>query len=222
MNNPMNQMPTMPGRRQKPRGMGCLITMLIIVLVVGGLGYFFVYKPVSQVAKGFSNLEAFTTLDQNVRVTTPYTPPASGDLTTDQVNRYMGVIEAVQTEAMARIQALEGTFGNVDFDNLSPMEAYRTVMGAYREILDHAIGVKEQQVQALNQNGFSLAEYNWVKEQVASAAGFSSAELSLNSLLSGELGGKEVQRSGNATNRELVQPHLQELGSWAPLLMFGL
>lgn len=222
MNNPMNQMPTMPGRRRKPRGMGCLITMLIILLVVGGLGYFFLYKPVSQVAKGFSNLEAFTKLDRNLRITTPYNPPASGELTPDQVNRYMGVINSVQNEAMARIQALESTFGNVDFDNISPMEAYRTVMSAYREILDHAVGVKEQQVQALNANGFSLEEYNWVKEQVAGAAGFSAAELSLNSLLSGEIGGKEVQRSGNATNRELVQPHLQELGAWAPLLMFGL
>lgn len=215
----MNSLPI--PRRAKKR-LGCFIPTLIITALLGAAGYFFVGKPVSQLAKGFSNLEAFTTLDKQVRNTSSYTPPASSELSEEQMTRYMSVIETVQASAMSRIQTLESSFGDVDFDNLGPVEAYRTVLTAYRVILDAAVGVKEEQVQALNAAGFSLEEYSWVRSQVAAAAGFSANELNLENLLSGELGGQTVPVASNAHNKALVEPFLGEFGEWAPLLLFGL
>lgn len=220
--NPMSNLPVPGMRRRKPRSMGCLIATLIIMAIVGGAGYFFVYKPVSQLAKGFSNIEAFVDLDKHIRNTSSFTPPANEELSEAQVERYIGVIQHVQADAMARISDLEHIFNDVDLDNVGPIEAYRVFMGAYRELLDAAVAVKEEQVQAINAAGFSLEEYNWVKTQVAGAAGFSASELSLESIMSGELGGQQVPVKSNAVNRELVAPYMEDIGSWAPLLLFGL
>lgn len=221
MNNPMQQFPV-PGVRRSKRRMGCMIPMLIIALLVGGAGYFFLYRPVSQLASGFTNLTEFETLNTNIRNTASFTPPASNELSEQQVERYIDVINRIQTDAMARIQHLETLFEDVDIENLNVLNAYQTYLRVYQEVLDIAVEVKAEQVDALNAAGFSLEEYTWVKQQVAGAAGFSIGELNLTNLLSGEVGGQQVARSTNATNQELVSPYADQIGGWAPLFMFGL
>lgn len=220
--NPMSNLPVPGMPRRKRRSMGCLITTTIIMAILAGAAYFFVYKPVSQLAKGFSNIEAFADLDKHITNTSAFTPPANEELSEVQVEHYIGVIQRVQADAMARIDDLGHIFNEELLEDAGPIEAYRIFMGAYQEMLDAAVAVKEEQVEAINAAGFSLEEYNWVKTQVAGAAGFSASELSLESLMSGELGGQQVAVQSNSTNQELVQPYMEDIGSWAPLLMFGL
>lgn len=220
--NPMSNLPVPGMRPRKRRSMGCLITTTIIMAILAGAAYFFVYKPVSQLAKGFSNIEAFTNLDKHINNTAPFAPPVNDELSADQVDRYIGVIQRVQADAMARINDLEHIFNAELLEDAGPVEAYRIFMGAYQELIDSAVAVKQEQVEAINAAGFSLEEYNWVKTQVAGAAGFSASELSLESLMSGELGGQQVAIKSNPTNQELIAPYMEDIGSWAPLLMFGL
>jgi hypothetical protein len=88
---------------------------------------------------------------------------------------------------------------------------------------------KSAQVEALNQQRFSLEEYSWIKGQVYRAAGMDLVELSIPNLpeLAKQGGGvaKAVGETGGDVpprNKELVAPLLPKLKNWAPLAFFGL
>jgi hypothetical protein len=94
---------------------------------------------------------------------------------------------------------------------------------------------KETQVRALNEAGFSLDEFEWIRTQVYAAAGLPLARFDLGELLrvTGEGGpGLLEQEIAIRRNREpafvpeqnkaLAQPHRSQLEAWRALAFFGL
>jgi hypothetical protein len=102
-------------------------------------------------------------------------------------------------------------------------------VAAVTDMMKLIVEGKTAQVDALNEQRFSLEEYAWVRGQVYRAAGMSVAELSLKDLPQlAQEGGSVTKEVGDAVgevparNKELVAPLLPKLKDWAPLAFFGL
>jgi hypothetical protein len=108
------------------------------------------------------------------------------------------------------------------------------LIGFWRDLGGVATEAKRRQVEALNEQGFSLAEYQWVREQAYLALGMESLAVGFGELVTaardGGISGMEdlARRQEQADqavppeNRALVEPHREELAEWAPLALLGL
>ena len=106
----------------------------------------------------------------------------------------------------------------------------RDIINAYRDIGELVIEAKRAQVKALNNTDYSLAEYNWVREQVLAAAGYGVYQLGLEQIA------QAAEANGNPTNIpnpeldievpeaniERVKPYLEDLPEYLGFAIFGL
>jgi hypothetical protein len=88
---------------------------------------------------------------------------------------------------------------------------------------------KRAQVAALNDTGFSLEEYSWVRQQVYAAAGLALAQMDLRDIANAAQSGEreipvEKTEAGDVPerNRELVKPYADKLREWLAFGFFGL
>ena len=206
---------------------GCLI-VVVLLAVCGGIGGYWLYSKARSYVGQFQALEK---LDKNVTNIAAFAAPVNGELSEDMVRRFVSVQESMQTRLGARLDEMKAKQDaflkrqQAEHREASASEAIAVVTDMMKLVLEG----KTAQVEALNQQGFSLAEYAWVKGQVYSAAGMDIVELSIPSLpeLTKEGGGvtKALGEAGAAVparNKELVAPLVPKLKDWAPLAFFGL
>jgi hypothetical protein len=211
----------------KKLAVGCLI-VLVLLAIGGGIAGYWLYSKARSYVRQF---EAVAALDKNVTNTTPFTAPPSGELTDDMVKRFVAVQESMNSrlgQRVGELKAKQDEFQRrqeTEHRQASATEVFSVVTGMMGLILE----AKNAQVDALNQAGFSLDEYYWVRGQVYGAAGLSLAELSLKNLPDAVRQGggltKQIGEPGAVVppkNKELVAPHLAKLRDWAPLAFFGL
>ena len=93
------------------------------------------------------------------------------------------------------------------------------------------IQAKKAQVEALNGGGFSVREYEWVREQVYAAIGVSAVGFDMKKVAeevkAGNVEGMTKPERGTVgdvpeANKTLVAPFEKQLKEWAPLAFFGL
>lgn len=206
---------------------GCLVVVALLV-VCGGIAGYWVYSKAKSYVGQF---QALGELDKNVTNVTAFNAPASGELTEDMVKRFAAVQESMHTRLGARVEEMKARQDEflkrqqAEQRQASASEAIAVVTDMMTLIVEG----KSAQVEALNQQRFSLEEYAWVKGQVYRAAGMDLVELSIAGLpeLAKQGGGatKAVGEAGGDVpprNKELVAPLLPKLKDWAPLAFFGL
>jgi hypothetical protein len=92
------------------------------------------------------------------------------------------------------------------------------MMSAYGDLTDLLVEAKRAQVEALNAQEFSLAEYNWVRQQTYRALGESVAVAAI-----AESGATSpMQTTVPESTREMVAPHREELMESYALAWWGL
>lgn len=209
-------------------GCGCLV--LVAVIVGGAAFYYFAIRPTRQ---ALAKVDELSRMDEAVEDQSPYDPPADGRLTAEQVERFIAVQDAVREDLGPRWEELQARFEDADA-GAGQEPSFREVFGFWRELGGLATDAKRRQVEALNEQDFSLAEYEWVREQVYAALGMEQLAVGIDEMVEamkdGGLGGlgdvEEQQRRLEGAvppeNRELVEPHREQLEEWAPLAMFGL
>jgi hypothetical protein len=214
----------------KKLAIGCGIVALVLAVSVSVVFYIAASKARSYLRES-GVLESIETLGKGVNNTAPFTPPASGQLTADMVKRFVAVqdvmvaklgtrfreIAAMQDEMMRREQAehRKSTSGE-DFKNVSAMMGFiLQAQGAW--------------VEGLNQQRFSMDEYQWVRGHVYAAAGLGVIELSNRNdpdmLKQSGVVTRPIAGSGDPVsqrNKELVAPYLPKLKDSAALAFFGL
>jgi hypothetical protein len=106
------------------------------------------------------------------------------------------------------------------------------LLSAVSDLGNVFVQAKRYQVDALNREGFSQAEYSWVRDRVFQAAGIEvTSKIDFRKL-------EDVVREGTGLddfktprvptlqvperNRALVKPHLDKADQWLPLMFFGL
>ncbi len=201
---------------------GCLAVVALVVLGGGGALYYFVGRPVLNVVNAGKSLARVSELEAKVSNKSRFNPPSSGELEEAQLQRYLGVSRSVMSHLEGRASELESRYKQLsDADSVG----LRDMVNAYADILKLVADAKANQVTALNQNSFSLAEYDWVRTQVLAASGNTVSYVDLSRLADGDTSNVfEAPESSTVVeaNVALVEPYVEELGRFVPLAVFGL
>ncbi len=220
----------------KKLAVGCLV-ILVLAGAALAVGAFYLYRaarPVVQNARDYvERVRQLGDIDQRVANSAPFTPPANGELTKDEVERFARVQQHIR-------DALGGRFKELDakYRNLQPKEvashppSLSEVVSAFVELGSVATESRRFRVDALNQERFSSDEYIWVRQRVYQAAGVEATSVVdfqkiAETIRNGTgINSIEVPKTPLANvpprNRELVKPYLSKMDEWLPLLFFGL
>jgi hypothetical protein len=219
---------------------GCLLFLVVVCIAVGGLLYVG-YRNVRPYVEGVSDLVAqvrtLEVLGDAVANRTPFTPPASGELTADQLTRFLAVQAEVQGQTGARWKAMSDRlmiWERVEHEGSAPPPGAK--VDPSTDLLLSQLGqllydTRVTQVAGMNAQQFSIDEYAWVRRQVYAAAGLEVAEhLEWREMLenlrrSAGTAGPDTSAARPAAvpeaNRQLVAPHLDTLKGGLPYALLG-
>jgi hypothetical protein len=173
-----------PRRGCRPALIGCLGVTALIVLALGAAGWFLVVRPVLEVTNTIERLEARGSLADALARRDPFEPPADRRLTPDHLERYLAATEALALTLELRVgdfQRLADDLEGRNFDGLEVITAARD----WLTFLRAALGMVDAQVNALDAQGFSFAEYVWVRYEVVSATDLTDAPIDPQALSAG-------------------------------------
>ena len=202
---------------------GCLIVVVIAIIGVGAAGYF-AYRAVKPVIDNASNYmekaREVTRLGENITVKTPYDAPANGELTEQQVERFIAVQTRVRSELSDKWTQIE--------QKSKELRDKANVTSVFSDIANIWVDARKSQVNALNIQKFSEAEYEWVRRRVYEAAGVElagSIDLSKIESLAGRNGvtipDVDLPKVPEK-NIALVKPHVAKIKEWIPMAALGL
>ena len=216
---------------------GCLI-VLVIALIGFGVATFYAYRwaqPMIQSTGDYlDRAREMTRLGEQVQNQQPFTAPANSELTTTQVERFMAVQTRVHDELGNRWAEIEKKAQEITRKTEQDRSAltFSEFTTMFSDLAGIYLEARRAQVQALNVQRFSDAEFSWVRLRVYEAAGMHVASgIDLSSI---EKIARESAEKGNVTlpdvpkpnvpqaNIELVKPHLAKLKQWLPMAVLGL
>lgn len=215
---------------------GCLVIAVLGAIVLG-VGAYFLYRaasPLIEDARGYlAGMSQLDDLERDIRNTSPHAPPASGEITEDQVQRFVRVQQHVRTALGKRMEEIEAKYEHLKGNRESGASVgFADMVNSLRDITNVYVDARRYQVEALNAEGFSQAEYSWVRDRMFQAAGMEiSSRIDLRKL-------EEAIRQGTGAenitadrlprpnvppkNRALVKPYVSQMDEWIPLVFFGL
>lgn len=203
-----------------------LFGFLLFLALAGWAAYVFLVRPAQTLVNDFRQIIA---LDNDVLRQTAYAPPANGQLSLEQVQRFVQVQRSVKQQLGERYRRVEARLNQLANQQVGqPTLDYRTALDLFREGSSLVREAKRLQVQALNRYNFSLEEYAWVRAQVYAALGYGVPELNPQEILrqigAGDFNPRvELSKpEAPAANVRLVEPFRAELVSYYPFTWFGL
>lgn len=209
---------------------GCGSVLLILVLVGGGAAWWFVGRPIASVAATVRDVQRIESTYQEVENRSAYQPPEDGVIDEAQLDRWLEVQAIMQASLADTAEQLrdraEGLDARLRDRNPSPRE-YAAIV---RDAADLVVDAARIHVRALNENGFSVEEYRWVRNQVLQAAGYSLAGYDLTQLAAAvaadDGGGRPVVAGAAAppppVNVERIAPYLDRIEESLVFAWFGL
>jgi len=216
----------------KKFAIGCAI-VLALLLVVGGIAGYMVYKRfVGPIAQFATNMQQVAAIEKEVKNTSSFTAPGNGELNEAMVSRFVKVQAYMQAKLGPRMEQMKVTYDKLD-KNLKAEKreaSFTEAMGALSDLASLLVETKKAQVEALNQGGFSIGEYEWIRGQVYAAVGIVAAGFDLKKMAEQAKAGnvQGLQAGTNEAlpevpekNKELVAPYEKQLKEWAPFAFFG-
>ncbi len=207
---------------------GCLGVVMLLLIVGGVAGWWFVLRPFQQMAAAVQEVATIQQLDQRVTNVDPYTPPEDGELSEAQLERYLAVLRGVRDDLDVRLGELQRRYEDIGGQQPQLTDVPR-LAGAYADLMRLMVRAKEAQVAALNEQGFSLDEYRWVRSEVLTAAGLQGAGYDISSFVQALADGQDpttapppAPAAAPAANRELVERHIDDLEEMGFLVLLGL
>lgn len=215
---------------------GCLVILVLggVLLAVGGYFLYRAASPVIQNARNYlQGMAELGELEKQISNKAAHMAPANGELTEAQMQRFVRVQDSVRAALGQRMTEIEEKYKGLKANAEGNRQlSVREMLNALSDIASVFVQARRYQVSALNQEGFSQAEYSWVRNQVFQAAGVEVANtVDLEKL-------EEAVRQGTGVdsirapempkidvpeqNRALVKPYLDRMGDWIPLAFFGL
>jgi hypothetical protein len=214
----------------KTAAIGCALLPTLLAGAVATASYT-IYHKVSSTVSGFAELGTLPQLDRAVRNQTPYVPPASAELTREQLQRFLRVQQAVRARLGKGADELQRRYRELLEKDSATIADAPELVSAYRDLAGIYVDAKRTQVNALNQAGFSLDEYRWVRSQVYAALGVPLMELDVSRIIAEVQNGRtpetpvvsvQLGPSGSPKTRKLVQPYRKPLEAYAALAVIGL
>jgi hypothetical protein len=217
----------------KKLAIGCAVVLLLCGIVAAGVA-FYVYRQASTMLTQFADLKNISELERGLRVRGPYTPPASGELTSVQLERLLRVQTQVRERLGQRFTQIEQRYKSLSEKEHATIADAPALMAAYRDLAEAWMAAKRSQIDALNDASLSLEEYRWIRDQTYRAIGTPFVDLDIGKFVEqigsgnvtpetqpGQLRGS-IGPAGPEANRKLVEPFKKQLESNLPLASFGL
>ncbi len=191
-----------------------------MLLLVVGLGYFFVYRPVQSFLAGSgtpvqNQIQGQATPDGRA-------PAPQAALTTGDVQRFVRVRRSVRAAMGSSFTGVEKVFQNIQ-NGQSPSAV--TVLGVLRDAAGSVGAARSAQQAALEREGMNTLRYTYVRGEVNKALGVPDIDFQkvAQSVSQGRLPDLNTTvRAPDARNSRLVTPFRKELTVTAPLGLLGL
>jgi hypothetical protein len=209
---------------------GCLVLAVVLAVTAGAASYY-LYRKVDSTISGFKELGTVPELERSVRNKRPFTPPASGELTGPQLDRYLAVQQQVRARLGAGAAKIEQKYKTLLSKDSATIVDAPAIIAAYRDLATTYVDAKRAQVGALNDAGVSLEEYRWVRRQAYAAIGMPLMELDVAQIMADIKAGRTPEQPTPTMNLtptarpgtvKLVEPHRKTLEANAGLAFFGL
>jgi hypothetical protein len=217
----------------KKLAIGCGI-VLVLAAVAGGVGAYYVFHKVKSTVSQFTALGSIPDIEREVRDTSPFTPPDSGEFTDAQLSQLIAVQDAVRSKLGARFKELDAKYKTLSArlkeHDATPLDA-PAIIGAYRDLASAYLDAKRWQVEALNAQHLSLPQYRWIRRQAYAAMGVPVMDVDIGAIITDVKAGRTpethkmdvpVGPSGPKRNQERVEAHRKTLENNAALAFLGL
>ncbi len=205
----------------KKFAIGCFAVLLIAAVGGGGIAYFKLIKPGMEMAGSFMQLgQEFDSLNKQVSNTRNFNPPSDQRLAEAQLERFLAAQQQIEQQMAGRFEELKAKYENLESELKAKgsSASLGDILGAYGDIGGLLIDGKRAQVKALNDHGFSLGEYAWVRDQAYRALGESVAVASF-----GNSGAQtEFKTTIPQETREMIEPHREQLMRSLVIAWWGL
>ncbi|MEP6783618.1 MAG: hypothetical protein ABI983_08110, partial [Acidobacteriota bacterium] len=156
---------------------GCLI-VLVIAAIGFGVAAFYAYRVVRPMVDNASSYldkaREVSRLGDEIKIKTPYNPPANGELTLQQLERFLAVQSRVRTELGSKWDLIQTKSAEIKLkaeNNRNGELTIAELTSVFSDVANIWLDGRRVQVLALNTQRFSDAEYDWVRQQVYQAAG---------------------------------------------------
>ena len=211
----------------KKLAIGCVVLLVLGIAGVAAIPYVLsrISRTVSSAAEGFvAELSSLPELERAVHRQGPYTPPASGEPTREQIERLVAVQQAIRNRLGSRAADLERRYQRLVTRHNHDLSDYRAYAATY-------LDAKRAQVDALNRAGLSLDEYRWTQAQAYAALGVPLVDIDLSRIVANVKGGgggrsgmPAYETSGSTASpvKALVEPHRRVLEKNVALASYGL
>jgi hypothetical protein len=205
---------------------GLLIGAVCVVLLIGACStvfYFAVYQPFGAPMMAMATSHG---MDQQLK-TRDFVKPGSGEVTAEQVRRFIAVEEAVETrigEARASFVEQQGVLERADKAGTITLDS---AMASFAGIRSALMNAKPLQIDVMNREHFSKKEFDWVREQLYRAAGIPLTRIDVSDLFEGvpepsiRVRTLSLQEAP-AANQALARPIAAKLEAWRAFAFFGL
>ena len=153
---------------------GCAIVVVVLVLGAAVGGYFIFVKPYTDMAgQVVAYGEEYQALEASVDNQAPYRAPPDQAITESQLQQLLAVHAHMRERLAGDLETLETRYRQLEEERERGDRelGLRDMMGAYRDLGELYMEGKRAQVEALNDQGLSLAEYHWIRNQVYAALG---------------------------------------------------
>jgi len=215
----------------KKVAIGCGVVAALLMLALG-IGSYFLYSSAKKYISGYAELaEQIPALNDQIRNTSAYRPPADGRLTAVQVERYIGIQQSILNELGARFRRLEAKYDQLtrNLEDQGREPNIRQLLDAWTDVVSLVVDAKAAQVKALNEAGYSLGEYYWIRQQVLMSLGYGAFAWNLEALaddpskmLAPYSPADTASLDAMQHNRALLQEHEDTIENWLALSFFGL
>jgi hypothetical protein len=215
---------------------GCLV-IVVLGAILFAVGAYFLYRaasPVFEDARNYlSRMAELGDLEKDITNKTPYTAPATGELTEVQMQRFARVQDSVRAALGQRMTEIEAKYADLKAKAEGGQQpSVGEMFSALGDIANVFVQARRYQINALNQEGFSQSEYSWVRDRVFQAAGMEVTNMiDLKKLEDAVRNGTGIDNIGAPrvptphvpeANRAIVKPYLGRMDDWIPLAFFGL
>lgn len=202
---------------------GCLGLLFVVAIAGGSVAYFKFIKPGWEFASGIAELGTeFKELNESVeQPSSSFSAPSDGALDESTFQRFLETQRQMRGQLEGRLTELQEKYKQLDeeIEERGGQASISDMMGGYADLTNLLIDAKRAQVNALNAQNFSLAEYNWARERIYRAIGESVAVAAIaeNPAATGRF-----QQTVPQETIDMVEPHRQELMESHVLAWWGL
>ena len=216
---------------------GCLIVIVIAAIGLAAAG-FYAYRAMRPVIDNAANYmdkaREVTKLGEDITIKTAVEPPANGELTQQQVERFVAVQSRVRADLGDRWAQVEKKSQELKARTDANRNdwTFSEFTSVFSDVANIWIEARRAQVKALNIQRFSEGEYEWVRKRVYEAAGVQLAgNMDLSKI---EALARDNAKANGVTipqmdlpkvperNVELVKPYTEKIKEWIPMAALGL